>query len=349
MRRVSSVLLAAFALTTFASNARAGQFDGVTVRVATFGGTWQTVVAAHVEKAFAGEGGKIEYVLSQPNTNLAKLLASRGQEPPFDILETLDEYLPVLENGKYLVDINLANVPSAADLAQGSVNSRRIPIYSTEEGIIYNTKKLEELGVAAPKKFVDLADPRLQGKVIIPDISASATIPLLVGMAREQGGSEANIDPGLKLIQQIKPAAFWSSSSILETQLANGDAWAGLGQAGNVLRMRKQVDVGFTHPMVGQNRGLLKQNYMVLIAGLKNQRAAEWVLNAFVSEEMQVAILTEAGQVPVSRKALEKLSGNPQYSFLLLRPEDVANMYRVDFTKVDVNSYIQKWNRMLGH
>jgi hypothetical protein len=63
---------------------------------------------------------------------------------------------------------------------------------------------------------------------------------------------------------------------------------------------------------------------------------------------MQLAALTEAGQVPVSRKALEKLSADPQYSFLLLKPADVANMYRVDFSKVNVNSYIQKWNRMLA-
>src|SRR4051812_14062977 len=87
-------LAVALATASIASTAVAGQFDGVTVRIGTFGGKWRDVVDAHVAKEFEKEGGKIEYVLGQPANNMAKLIAARGQEPPFDILETMDNFLP---------------------------------------------------------------------------------------------------------------------------------------------------------------------------------------------------------------------------------------------------------------
>src|ERR1700677_1829499 len=75
-------LLLVSALVLGSAPAFAGQFDGVTVRLATFGGNWRDIVEAHVGKAFEAEGGKIEYVLGQPAQNMAKLIAARGQPAP---------------------------------------------------------------------------------------------------------------------------------------------------------------------------------------------------------------------------------------------------------------------------
>src|SRR5271169_1795116 len=94
----------------------AGQFDGVTVRLATFGGIWRDIVEENVGRAFAAEGGKIEYVLGQPANNMAKLIAARGQEPPFEIYETMDNFLPQLAAGGFLGKIDLAQVPNVRDL-----------------------------------------------------------------------------------------------------------------------------------------------------------------------------------------------------------------------------------------
>jgi spermidine/putrescine-binding protein len=107
-------LAAALAIASIASTAVAGQFDGVTVRIGTFGGKWRDVVDAHVAKAFEKEGGKIEYVLGQPANNMAKLIAARGQEPPFDILETMDNFLPQLTAGNFVDTIDLSKVPTGS-------------------------------------------------------------------------------------------------------------------------------------------------------------------------------------------------------------------------------------------
>src|SRR5262245_54391021 len=77
-------LLCTVGIAAATGSASAGQFDGVTVRLATFGGKWRDIVESHVTKEFEKEGGKIEYVLGQPANNMAKLIAARGQEAPFD-------------------------------------------------------------------------------------------------------------------------------------------------------------------------------------------------------------------------------------------------------------------------
>jgi spermidine/putrescine-binding protein len=330
-------------------SASAGQFDGVTVRIGTFGGKWRDIVDSYVTKAFEKEGGKIEYVLGQPANNMAKLIAARGQEPPFDVFETMDNFLPQLSAGNFTEKLDLANLPNVGQLDPSMYDSGKVRIWITQEGIIYNQKKFAEAGIPVPKRYLDLADPRLKDKVSLPDISAAGAIPAIVGMSYEGGGSEADIGPGLELVKKIAPANFWSSSSNLQTLLVNGDVWAAAAQAGNVQRLKGKVDLGIVFPPVAQGKsGVLKQGYLVKIKGGKNTKAVDWVINEFLSKPMQIASLTEGGQVPVHNGALAELQANPEYSFLRLSAEDFAKMYSVDFSKVNEAAYVQRWNRTIG-
>jgi putative spermidine/putrescine transport system substrate-binding protein len=332
-----------------AGSASAGQFDGVTVRFGTFGGKWRDIVESYVAKAFEKEGGKIEYVLGQPANNMAKLIAARGQEPPFDLLETMDNFLPQLSAGNFTEKLDLTQLPNLSQLDKSMYDSGKVMIWITEEGIIYNRKKFAEAGIPAPKRYLDLADSRLKNKVSLPDISAGGAIPAIVGMSYEGGGSEADIGPGLELVKKIAPANFWSSSSNLQTQLVNGDVWAAAAQAGNVQRLKDKVDLGIVFPPVAQGKsGVLKQGYLVKIKGAKHTQAIEWIINQFLTKPMQVAVLTEGGQVPVHKGALAELHANPEYSFLRLSAEDFAKMYSVDFSKVNEAAYVQRWNRTIG-
>jgi putative spermidine/putrescine transport system substrate-binding protein len=342
-------LAAAFATAAMASPVHAGQFDGVTVRIGTFGGKWRDVVDTYVTKEFEKEGGRIEYVLGQPANNMAKLIASRGQEPPFDILETMDNFLPQLTAGAFLDTIDLSKVPNTTQLDKSMFDTGKVRIWITEEGVIYNKTKFAEAGLSAPERYGDLANPKLKGKVSLPDITAAGAIPAVVGMSYEAGGSEADIGPGIELVKKIAPASFWSSSSNLQTQLANGDVWAAAAQAGNVQRLKGKVDLAIAFPPVTAGKsGVLKQGYLVKIKGARNAKALEWIIDRFLSEPMQIASLTEAGQVPVHKDALAHLQKNPDYSFLRLSAEEFGKMYSVDFSKVNEATYVQRWNRSIA-
>ncbi len=338
-------LLASLAILLSISTAQAGQFDGVVVRIGTFGGKWRDVVAKTVGTAFAREGGKLEFVLGQPADNLARLIAAHGAPPPFDMLETMDNLLPTLKAGKYLAPLDLANIPNTAQLDPKLFDPDKVMIWVTEEGIVYNRKIFADHAIPAPKTYADLANPALKGHVSLPDINAGGAIPALVGMSIEAGGSEADIAPGLALVRRISPANFWSSSSVLQTGLASGDIWAVAAQAGNVQRLRGQADLVAVFPPIGAKTGVLKQGYLVKVAGGAQPRAVEWIMNQFLALPLQLATFNEAGQVPVSNAALEQLLQQPGNDFLRLAPAEIAGMYRIDFSKVNEAAYVRAWNR----
>ena len=90
----------------------AGQFDGQTLRVGTWGGRWgdfqKNIIAPKVE----AEGGKVEFVFGSTQDNLAKIAAARGRETPVDVLEILDAMLPIFEAQDLLEKIDLSKVPN---------------------------------------------------------------------------------------------------------------------------------------------------------------------------------------------------------------------------------------------
>jgi spermidine/putrescine-binding protein len=350
-RRTFSGALAgaiAAAATVAASPARAARFDGITLRLATFGGRWRDIVDKYVGKAFEAEGGRIEYVLGQPAQNMAKLVAARGQAAPFDVMETMDNFMPVLVEGKFLEPLDLKRIPRSRDLPKGAADANRVMIWSTQEGIVYNVDKLREAGIAPPTRYADLANPKLKGRVSVPDVSAGGAIPAIVGMAVEAGGSENDIDPALEMIKRISPASFWSSSSNLQTQLANGDVWVAAAQAGNVQRLKGQVPLAMVHPTLKGRTGIVKQGYLVKIRGTRHSEAADWVVDRFLGMEMQLATSTEGGQVPSSATALAELRKDASLGFLKLKPSEIENMFLIDYNRVNQAAYVQKWNRSLG-
>ncbi len=344
------VLAAVLAASSFAVSvpAWAGQFDGVTLRIATFGGKWRDIVDKHVGKAFEAEGGKIEYVLGQPAQNMAKLVAARGQAAPFDVMETMDNFLPMLEEGGFTEPLDVSRIPNGKNLPSTAFGKNRAMVWTTQEGIVYNIAKFKEAGIPVPTKYADLAHPKLKGKVSVPDVSAGGAIPAIVGMAVEAGGDESNIDPALDLINKIAPASFWSSSSNLQTQLTNGDVWAAAAQAGNVQRLKDTVALGMTHVPLRGKEGVVKQGYLVKIKGTKQSAAVDWVVNRFLDMPMQMATSTEGGQIPTSTGALAEMQKDASLGFLKLKPADIARMYQIDYTKVNQAAYVQKWNRKVG-
>ncbi len=326
----------------------AGQFDGVTVRLATFGGKWRDIVEEHVGKAFEAQGGKIDYVVGQPAQNMAKLIAARGQPAPFDMMETMDNFLPTLEAGGFTEPLDLKNIPNTGNLPANEYASSRVMIWATEEGIVYNKDKFKAAGIPAPTRYADLANPKLKGKVSIPDISAGGAIPAVVGMAWESGGNEANIEPALDQVQRIAPASYWSSSANLQTELTDGDIWAAAAQAGNVQRLSGKVSLGMVYVPVDGKAGVLKQGYLVKIKGTRQAAAVDWIVNQFLALPMQLATLTEGGQIPTNKDALAQLQKDPSLAFLKLAPQDIAGMYRIDYSKVDQAAYVRQWDRKIG-
>ena len=90
----------------------AGMFEGQTLTVGTFGGSWKDRICGYICPKIEAEGGKVEFVTGNPRNLLSKLVAARGQdEPPFDVVEITDATWPVVLAADFVEKMDPANVP----------------------------------------------------------------------------------------------------------------------------------------------------------------------------------------------------------------------------------------------
>jgi len=202
------------------------------------------IVDSYVAKAFEEEGGKIEYVLGQPANNMAKLNAARGQEPPFDLFETMDNF-PAAARRRQL---HRATRPDAGAQTSGSSTSEydsgKVIIWITQEASSTIKRSSPRPAIPAPKRL-----PRPRGfrasraRCRSPTISAGGAIPRSSAFLRGRRQRGPTSGRGSILVKEDR------AGQLLVIVLQPADdarqrrRLGGAAQAGNVQRLRGKVDL----------------------------------------------------------------------------------------------------------
>jgi putative spermidine/putrescine transport system substrate-binding protein len=344
--------LLAMAIMAYTTTTRAQpRFDGVTLRVATYGGPWKDGIQALIGSEMEKLGGKIEFITGPPNAHLAKLIVARGKEPPFDLCEVDEPATPQFINAGVLQKYDASKLPNAADLISPITHDGfLVPDWVFEDGVVYNADKFRELGIPAPKRYSDLLDPRLKGRVGVPDISGGLGLFVVYGFAIDAGGSETNITPGLENMKKLGATQFFTGNPAAQTALVAGDIWANFMGSSWAIRLRRAGHnwAKFALLKVGNNVGLWERGHMGLAKGSRNVEAAHWFVNRLISPEIQLELSKRSGSVSVSKKAIAELDKDPvAHEILLLDPKDINNMRRVDFGKIDLQAWRDEWTRVM--
>src|SRR5262245_1008513 len=153
--RVSAALAGASAL-PFARLAFAQQKS---VKVATWGGSWRDSLDKTIGSKLKPMA-TVDYVVDTPQGNLAKLVAARGQSVPFDNMESGLELVQLMAADRYIEDLNYDNLPNAKTLPKYAIAKNYAMTVGSVDGVVYNTAKYKELGLAPPTKYSDLVDPK---------------------------------------------------------------------------------------------------------------------------------------------------------------------------------------------
>lgn len=346
-------LLGAAVLTlgvAFATSSTAGEFDGVTLKVATWGGSWKKNIETKIAPKFEAMGGKIEFVTGSPQSNLAKLIAARGKAP-FDVMEVLDaQQKDFFVTNDFIQKIDTASMPNKQYLEDWQYNDWRIASWHTQESICYNRDKFKELGLPTPKTYNDLSHPKLAGRLSIPDITSGGGLANVGAMSHAAGGDEGNIQPGLDMIKRLNALKFWSRGGEVVTQLQSGDVYAAVVHSGWCVRARNAgANVMTVHPQIGSKVGVHKHGWLVIMKSSENVKAANWFLNEYNDADFQLEYARNSGVVPVNSKAISMLKSDPVLAEMLqLDPELIANELRVDYSKADISDWNDKWNRSVS-
>ena len=324
------------------------RFDGVTIRVATWGGSWRDRMQELIGAEFERRGGKVEYVIGNALENFNKLIAARGQKPPFDVMEfQSDLWKPLLDAG-FLAPLPFERLPNTSSHTPQQRDDVTVGTWTLEEGIVYNADKFKELGLPRPQKYSDLFNEKLKGRVAWPDISYGPYA--IIGLATENGGDELNIDPGLKRLQEAGIGYYYKSSVELSTKFASGDVWAAPWHAGWAVRVKRtNVPLAMSFPAVKDRRGIIASGMVGIVKGNEVQKAAEFWVNRYLSPEVQEKLGRANGIAPINVSALAALRGDPFLSeLMLLSPEDIGKAYTINWAKIDLSQIIDKWNRAMA-
>lgn len=352
--KINRSLISATILTlgvSLATVSQAGEFDGVTLKVATWGGSWKENIVTKIVPKFEAMGGKIEFVTGSPQSNLAKLIAGRGKAP-FDVMEVLDaQEKDFFTTNEFIQKIDTSSMPNTAYLDDWEYNDWRIASWHTQESICYNRDKFAELGLPAPVTYNDLTNPKLKGRISFPDITSGGGLANFGAIAHAAGGDEQNVAPGLDLIKRMNALKFWSRGGEVVTQLQSGDVYAAVVHSGWCVRARNAgANVMTAHPKIGNKAvGVHKYGWLVIMKSSENVKAANWFLNAYNDADFQLEYARKSGVVPVNKNAIRSLKSDPVLAEMLqLDPADIKKQLRVDYSKADISDWTDKWNRSVS-
>lgn len=339
-------------LTLSGGSAVAGEFDDVTLRVGTWGGSWRKVQEEYIVPQLTAKGMNIEFVTASPHDNLAKLVAARGRDVPIDVMEIGEALLPLIEEGKFNSDIDLGLVPNKASVPASIYDQSKFITLTSQTGICYQKQKFADNGIPVPKTFQDLTHPKLQRKISIPDITSGAGLQTVAAIAYAAGGDIENVAPGLKLIKDINPFTFWKRGSANVTHMETGDIYAAIVHAGWCVRMKNAgLNVSMSHPKIDdKHTGTSSITLMIVLKGTKNPKAATAYLNEFLSEEFQFQLAKKTGVVPVNKSAIERMKKEPLLQeMMVLDQSDRDRMLTFDFSKINVSEWTDSWSRIVSN
>jgi putative spermidine/putrescine transport system substrate-binding protein len=196
-----------------------------TLVAATFPGTWNDAHSKVLGPWFK-KTSKADLALTiQLATDQVAKLAAAGGKPPFDVaimdegplLDALKQDLFV----KYPIDKS-ANYKLLYPMFQDEWGPK---ISMQVIGIAYNPKKIK----TPPKSWNDLNNPAYKGRVGLTALNSTLGISYLAELARINGGSESDLEPGFKALARLLPNV--------------GAVSANLG-AHATLFQQEQVDIG---------------------------------------------------------------------------------------------------------
>ena len=346
------VVVIALSLPVYVFGQESKKVAGDKLVVATWGGDWRDarhrLVGTTVEKM---TGAKMEYVLGNPRDNLAKLIATRGGTPPFDVFEMEEATPPGASKAGFLSVLSAERIPNLKKVPKELFGKDRVAFALIEYGIAYSTKKFEELGLPKPTRWNDLFHPKLAGHVAVPDLNVSVGPYFLVGLAIEEGGGITNLKPAWDKLAKLKVSYYYRSSADLATRFTSGDVWAAAWHNSRTYRLANTgFPVSFASVHIANKVGMAGYNWLGIIKGNPHQELAEMYVNLSLDPK----VLYEFGKWgitgPSNVDAQPLFAADPVLSKQVIYRLDMLNqVYLLDWDVVDanINDWIDTWNRVV--
>lgn len=267
------------------------QQQNVTLRVASFAGPFGEALQKYAFDLFTKRTGiKVEVQFANPAEHLAKMIASRGREAPFDIVCLDDDVTALAKEAGVLGKLDPSIVTNLQYLyPEGKDKDNQFAtMFYFSMGIAYHKEKLKAAGIPEPTSWNDLWDPRLAGHISIPDIVNIQGRDFVIQIARLNGGDESTPEKGIDKIAEIKAHSYYTASSTLQAQLESGDVWVAPWNNMRPAAMAdRRLPIGFVVPKEG---GIGNTDTVSLVASSRHPKEAQMLINYILDPFAQMGM-----------------------------------------------------------
>ena len=229
--------------------------------------TWKNYSASHTNELYVYNWG--DYI----DDEVVEMFEEEtGIKVTYDMFETNEEMYPVIEAGAVtydvvcpsdymiqkmiendmLAEIDFSNVPNISQInpeymemsqAFDPENRYSVPYCWGTVGILYNTKRLEELGVEPPESWMDLWDPALQGEILMQDSVRDAFMVALKGLGYSMNTTdEGELQEAKELLIAQKPLVQAYVIDQVRDKMIGGEAAVGVIYSGEMLYIQEEVE-----------------------------------------------------------------------------------------------------------
>lgn len=296
---------------------------------ATFTGSWEEAHKAVLVPAFRAST-KADITLDPMLSvdQIAKVSAARNN-PPLDVMlhdpgpaltavgMGLTENYPVAQS-KYYKDL----IPEAQE-------STGPAIFFQVVGLTYNPEKIK----TPPTSWRDLWKPEFKGRVGITNLNSTLGTGFLVEIAKMFGGSEANVEPGFKALNDLKPnlAAVAANPGALAALFQQGqvDISPGNFNAIQILKARG-VPVEFVTPKEG---AIAFKTTIHVVKNSPNRDLAIALIESAMSPEVQTKLMQSPFLI-VPTNTMVKMEG------------EIAKVLAKDHAEMKKRFIFQDWKKI---
>lgn len=306
-----------------------------TLVVAGYGGSFEKGMKETIIPAFEKKfNAKITYVTGNSTDTLAKLQAQKDK-PQMDVAFMDDGpqaqakgfgLLAPLDKGK------VANLSSVYDLAKDPDNVG-VGIGIVATGLSYNTKTFSEKGWATPTSWNDLGRPEFKGKLVLPSIVNTYGVHMLVMLAKANGGSEKNIEPGFAKLKQVaQNAVTFDKTADVSNYFMQGETVASAWSTSRTYTLKAgKFPIDFVYPKEGAVALFAMTN---VVKNAPNPDLAQEFVNFVLSDETQQTIAKTVFFGPVNKNV--KLDQDTA-SKVVYGVENVNKLVKMDWATINQN------------
>ena len=211
---------------------------------------WGEYIDESVIEEFEEETGiDVIYDLFETNEEMYPVVEAGGVN--YDVVCPSDYMIQKMAENDMLAELDYSNIPNIKNIDPQYMekaesfdpgNRYAVPYTWGTVGILYNTKRVEELGLNPPSRWADLWDPAYKGEILMQDSVRDAFMVALKSLGYSMNSAnEEELKKARDLLIAQKPLVQAYVIDQVRDKMIGGEAAAGVIYSGEMLFIQEEA------------------------------------------------------------------------------------------------------------